>query len=282
MSRSSRATDTADTTVTAVAAQTTYEASVIARALDRAGRNPQLKGHLQELLVQDLRNIANLGTGRTTALTRSTTAEVVDLVTTRGGKVLERIQVKDVTSASGVNKIVHQVVEGKYRTTQLVGSPETTELVNAGLQKAGVAKRMVSSGASTQTTTGLAQRAGAMGSGSLGNALGTAARNGGTTGAVVGVGVELVKGVSDLMDGSASGGEVAGRVAKAGVKGYAAGAAASAAATASGAAVATGLGAVGAGAGVTLVATVGAPIAAAVAVGWLATKAVEGIFSWFD
>ncbi|WP_298236620.1 hypothetical protein [uncultured Azohydromonas sp.] len=262
----------------AVSARTTYEASVIGRALDRAGHNPHLKGHIHEILVKDARNAAQLLTGRSTSLTRSTTAEVVDLVTTRGGKVVERLQLKDTLSKSAVDKVVRQVAQGKYRSVQLVGTEETTEVVNAALKRAGLSKRMVSSGVSSETTTSLAQRAGACGSGSVGSAVSRAAQSGGAMGAAVGAGVEVVKGIGDLIDGRRDAGEVTASVAKAGAKGYATGAAASAAATATGAAVASGVTALGIGASTAAAATVAAPVVAAVAVGYVVSSLFDALF----
>lgn len=262
------------------AARTAYEGSVITRAMERAGNNPHLKGHIQEVMVKDLRNLGNVFNGRTTELTRSTTARAVDLVTKEGGKVVERLQVKDVVSQSGVDKIVKQVAEGKYRTVKLVGSPETAERVNAALAKAGQTKRMVSSGVSTDTTTRLAQQAGATGSGSLGSAIGNAAKSGGAAGAMVGAGIEAVRSVTDWADGRCDGAEALGSVAKAGAKGYVTGAASSAAATAGGAMVASGLATVGAGAGLTAVATVAAPVVAAVAVGYVVSEVFDALFDW--
>ena len=258
-------------------ARTAYEASVIHRAMERAGSNPQLKGHLHEVLVQDRLNLRNLlaGDGARTAMTRSTNAPVVDLVTTRGGKVIERLQLKDTVSASAVDKVVKQVASGKYDSARLIGTEETTELVNRGLEKAGVAKRMTSSGISSESTTALAQRAGATGSGTLAGATLQAARSGGATGAWIGAGVETVRGISDLIDGRRDAGEVLVSVAGAGAKGYATGAAASAAATAGGAVLASGLTAVGVGAGA---AAVAAPLAVAVTVGWAVSSLWDSIF----
>ena len=257
--------------------RTAYDASVIHRALDRAGQNPHLKGHIHEVLVQDRLNLRNLvnGSGARTAMTRSTTAPVVDLVTTEGGKVVERLQLKDTLSPSAVNKLVKQVADGKYRTAQLVGTEETTQVVNQALDKAGLSKRMVSSGVTSRTTTTLAQRAGAAGSGTLAGAALEAARSGGAAGAAIGAGVEAVRGVVGLIDGSRDAGEVVTTVAKAGAKGYVAGAAASAAATAGSAVVASGLATVGVGAGL---ATVAAPVAIAVGVGWVVTSVWDSIF----
>ncbi|WP_119157789.1 hypothetical protein [Caldimonas tepidiphila] len=262
----------------ATTARAGYEASVIGRAMDRAGRNPHLKGHIHEILVKDARNVRHALQGQATSLTRSANAPVVDLVTTRGGKVVERLQLKDTLSKSSVDKLVGQVADGKYRSARLVGTDETAEVVNAALKKAGLSKRMAGSGVSSRTTTTLAQRAGAGGSGSLGGAVGQAAKSGGAFGAAVGAGVEVFKGVGDLIDGRRDVGDVAASVTKAGAKGYATGAAASAAATASGAAVAGGMAALGAGAGITAVATVAAPVAVAVAVGYMVSEIFDFLF----
>ena len=67
-----------------VGAKTAYESSVIARAMQRAGANPHLKGHIHEVLIKDARNARHLLSmnGATTEMTKSTTAGTVDLVTT--------------------------------------------------------------------------------------------------------------------------------------------------------------------------------------------------------
>jgi hypothetical protein len=258
--------------IAASAAQNGYESHVIYRALERAGANPQLKGHIHEILTQDRLNLRNVlsNSGQHTALTQSTQAQVVDLVTTRGGQVVERMQLKDVVSPSQVNKVVRQVSSGKYNSARLIGTDETTKLVNQGLKRAGSAKQMTSSGVSTDTTTRLAQRAGATGSGTLGSATLRAAHSGGTVGAAVGAGVEVVRGISDLMDGSREPEDVALSVAAAGAKGYATGAAASAAATVSSAAL------MSVGAGSVMVAA--APVAVAVGVGIAVTSLWDAIF----
>ena len=257
-----------------------YNQSVIVRAVQRAGANPHLKGHIHEILVQDARNARNvlsLNSART-HLTKSTTASTVDLVTTKGGKVIERIQVKDVTSTSGINKLVKQCTDGKYRSARLVGSDETAQAFNKAAEKAGITKRMSSSGVSTKQTTSLAQRAGATGSGSLGSAIGRAAKTGGVAGAAVGASIEVVKGAMDLLDGKADVGEVGVRVAKAGAKGGVSGAAAGASATAAGAATATALAALGVGGMTATVATVAAPLLVAVGVGYMASEVFDWIF----
>lgn len=264
--------------------RTGYEQSVVARAMARAGNNPHLKGHIHEVLVKDMRNVRNLFTnpGASTELTKSTTAKAVDLVTTKGGKVIERIQVKDVTSKAGIDKLVRQCAEGKYRSAKLVGSEESAKLFNEAAEKAGVGKRMSSTGVSSKTTESLAQRSGATGSGSLGAAVGQAAKTGGLVGAAVSAGVETVKGIIDLKDGTADAVEVAGRVAKAGAKGGTVGAASGAAATLGGAGAAAAVATLGLTGTAAAAVTIGAPIAAAVAVGYVATEAFDAVSDFFS
>lgn len=265
-----------------VGAKTAYESSVIARAVQRAGSNPHLKGHIHEILIQDSRNVRNLFNGARTELTKSTTASTVDLVTMRGGKVIERIQVKDVTSSSGINKLVRQCADGKYRSAKLIGSDETAQMFNKAAEKAGISKRMTSSGVSSKTSTSLAQRAGATGSGTLGSAMAQAARSGGAAGAVIGAGVEAVRSVVDWSNGDADGLEVVGRVTKAAAKGGVSGAAAGAAATAAGAGAAAAVAALGVTGGMAVAATVGAPVLAAVGVGYVVSEMFDGVCDFFS
>lgn len=264
----------------AVVSKTAYEGTVIARAMERAGRNPHLKGHIHEILVKDARNARNLLTlnGASTELTKSTTAGTVDLVTTKGGKVIERLQVKDVTSRAGIDKLVKQCADGKYRSAQLVGSEESAQAFNKAAEKAGISKRMTSTGVSSKSTESLAQRAGATGSGSLGSAMGQAAKAGGAAGAIIGGGVAAVKGCIDLIDGRADVAEVAGTVVKASAKGGVSGAAAGAAATATGAGAVAAVSALGMTGMAATAITIGAPLAVAVGVGYVATEIFDWIF----
>lgn len=262
----------------AVVTKTAYEGTVITRAMERAGRNPHLKGHIHEVLVKDARNARNLLNlnGASTELTKSTTAGTVDLVTTKGGKVIERIQVKDVTSQAGIDKLVKQCADGKYRSAQLVGSEESAQAFNKAAEKAGISKRMTSTGMSSKSTESLAQRAGATGSGSLGSAIGQAAKAGGAAGAIIGGGVAAVKGCIDLIDGRADAVEVAGTVIKASAKGGVSGATAGAAATATGAGAVAVVSALGMTGMTATAVTIGAPLAVAIGVGYVASE----IFDW--
>ena len=264
----------------AVVSKTAYEGTVIARAMERAGHDPHLKGHIHEVLVKDARNARNLLTlkGASTELTKSTTAGTVDLVTSKGGKVIERLQVKDVTSQAGIDKLIKQCADGKYRSAQLVGSEESAQAFNKAAEKAGISKRMTSTGVSSKSTESLAQRAGATGSGSLGSAMGQAAKAGGAAGAIIGGGVAAVKGCIDLIDGRADAAEVAGTVVKASAKGGVSGAAAGAAATATGAGAVAAVSALGMTGMAATAVTIGAPLAVAVGVGYVASEIFDWIF----
>ena len=264
----------------AVVSKTAYEGTVIARAMERAGHDPHLKGHIHEVLVKDARNARNLLTlkGASTELTKSTTAGTVDLVTSKGGKVIERLQVKDVTSQAGIDKLIKQCADGKYRSAQLVGSEESAQAFNKAAEKAGISKRMTSTGVSSKSTESLAQRAGATGSGSLGSAMGQAAKAGGAAGAIIGGGVAAVKGCIDLIDGRADAAEVAGTVVKASAKGGVSGAAAGAAATATGAGAVAAVSALGVTGMAATAVTIGAPLAVAVGVGYVASEIFDWIF----
>lgn len=66
--------------------------------------------------------------------------------TMEGGKVIERIQVKDCVTDSRVRDIVDKLPSGQYRSAKLGGAQETTARVNAVLNQAGLSKRMSSSG----------------------------------------------------------------------------------------------------------------------------------------
>lgn len=262
-----------------IGGKTSYEGSVIMRAMDRAGHNPHLKGHIHEILVKDAHNLKNVFNGASTDLTKSTTAKCVDLVTTKGGKVIGRMQLKDTLSQSSVDKIVKQVADGKYRSVKLVGTEESVEKVNLALKKAGLSKRMVSSGVSSKNTTSLAQRAGATGSGTLGGAVFSAAKSGGVAGAAICGGIAIIKGANGLMNGTKTVEEVAVSVGGAALKGGVTGAGASAAAVGAGAATAAGLAALGVEAGLlAATATFTLPVAAAVLAGWCITSVWDDIF----
>ena len=128
-------------------------------AVQRVGRGAQLKGVIHEVAIREQRNLTPdaLLRGSRTSLTRSTNAKTVDLVTTRSGRVVERLQVKDCISDSCARNVQARGSSGQYRTARLVGTQETVE----NFRGAGVTKRAESSGISSRSTTRAADNAGA-------------------------------------------------------------------------------------------------------------------------
>ena len=86
------------------AMQQTYEASVGARALERAGSCPQLKGIAHEIMFCDKVNLnpKNILDGTRAALTKSNTAQMRDVILTKGGKIAGHAQLKDTITAAPV------------------------------------------------------------------------------------------------------------------------------------------------------------------------------------
>ena len=132
-----------------------YEASVVSRMTGRAGAySPKgSAGNALEIMANDKSNLGNLFKPDTvTRLTKSSTATQVDAVTTKAGKVVERIQYKDTVSPAGVQKTLNQVKAGKYQQAQLRGTIEATEKYNAAAKASGVSKTMKSTGISPNAT----------------------------------------------------------------------------------------------------------------------------------
>jgi hypothetical protein len=135
---------------------------VAIRVRNRCGACPQAKGVAQEIMFSDRLNAqpAHIISRIKSNLTKSPHAETVDVVLTRerGRGLLARFQVKDTTSASGIQKTLQQVKRGKYRYAKLVGSPETVrEYTKAGGQ---AIQQMESTGISSATSTRVAVEAG--------------------------------------------------------------------------------------------------------------------------
>lgn len=132
-----------------------YEASVVHRMTGRAGASTikGAPGNALEIMANDKRNMKNLLKPDTvTKLTKSSTATQVDAVTTKSGKVIERIQYKDTVSPSGVRKTVNQVKSGKYQQAQLWGTKEAAKQYNDMAKAEGISKKMHSTGISHNST----------------------------------------------------------------------------------------------------------------------------------
>lgn len=178
-----------------------YDASVIARAIDRAGQCPQLKGHVHEIMFCDKYNLANALKGNSAHLTKSTTATMKDVIAQNSdGQIVMHGQLKDTISNSGIRKTANQIIKGKYNKTTVYGTEETAQEVNRVLDAAGKTnQRVQSSGISSKTTSRIANKGlGKMPT--LAN-LGNAARSGGIAGAAISGGMEAVTSIYDVVNG---------------------------------------------------------------------------------
>lgn len=256
-----------------------YEAKVGLEALNRAGKCPQLKGIVHEVMFKDKFNVdpAHLLKGEQAVLTKSPTAQMKDIVVMKGNKVVGSMQLKDTVSNAGVRKTVEQIKNGHYNKTAVYGTKETAEKI-AGR----VSQKVHSTGISSETTKRIADKA--LGHMPTADALAGAAKSGGLFGGAVGAGIEAVSSLADVMDGEKDLDEAVVDVAAAGVKGAAVGAvgstvgslAAGAAGSAASAAAATGIGSTVAGTAIGGMAIAAAPVAAGLAAAALAGSLLTG------
>lgn len=199
--------------------QETYWDMVANEARNRVGEQTQIKGTIHEIVLRDKMNLSpkSILSGDRTILTRSKHSTTVDLTTINNGKIVARYQAKDVVSRRGVEKLVKQSSSGKYRTAKLIGTEETKTLYD--LKRPANGKEMHSSGISSRSTTRAADNTGAKirGGDILTNNLKDIAGQAGNSAIFSGIlsgGYEAVSGISDYKNGSITGTEYAGRVAK--------------------------------------------------------------------
>ncbi len=267
--------------MTTITAREGYEAGTALRALDRAGKCPQIKGHVHEIMFCDKYNAnpMNIIKGNHAELTKSATAKMRDVVMTNNGRVIGHAQLKDTVSSSGLKKTVEQIKSGHYNKTTVYGTKETAEKI-AGK----VSQKVRSSGISSETTSRIADKA--LGKMPSTGALGSAAKCGGMAGAAVSAGIEAVSSIKDVIDGKKDVGDAVIDVGGAAVKGGITGAVSSAAgATAAGftgsavtAALSTGAGAAIAGTAVGAAGFAVAPVAAGFAVACGVGRFVSSLF----
>jgi hypothetical protein len=190
-------------------ARETYWDAAAKEAAARVGRGPQLKGAVHEVALRDGHNLTvnALVNGQRTQLVKATNARTVDVVTLRAdGRVLERIQAKDLTSDAGLRDLRVRLGEGQYRSTRLVGTEETAKAWNA----TSPTKAMRSSGVSSETTTRAAHNTGSdVRAKALlaSNARDIARFAGGAAavGAIAGAAGEAIHAYGDLRDGTIDG-----------------------------------------------------------------------------
>ena len=248
-----------------------YEATVMQRMTGRAGAYSPTgsAGNALEIIANDKSNLKNvLKPDTVTRLTKSSTAQQVDAVTTKAGKVVERIQYKDTVSTSGVQKTLNQVKSGKYQQAQLRGTIEATEKYNAAAKASGVSKSMKSTGISHDVT----QRVGdkftrqPIKAASLGNAV--------KSSAAVSAGITTVIEVGKSIKNGDSVGECTGHVLSKGTESVLAASAATVAAEATTSVV----GGLLASSAIPVVGPVVAGIGAALLVGGVVGSVTDGLF----
>ena len=254
-----------------------YESKVAIEALNRAGKCPNLKGHIHEILYKDKFNTnpVNIIKNQKAVLTKSNTAKMKDIIILKNGKVAGHAQLKDTISKSGVQKTIAQINSGHYNKTQVLGTTETTAKIQGK-----VSQPVRSSGISSNTTTRIANKA--LGKMPTTSALHNVGKAGGLSGAAISAGLQSVQSLCDVYNDKKSLGEAGVDIAAAGIKGgitgYSSAVAGSVAAGATGTAIAaTGIGTIAAGSAIGATAVAVAPVA----VGFVAACAVGSAISSF-
>ncbi len=261
-------------------AKSGYELKVGIEALNRAGRSKNLHGNVLEVMFKDGYNAnpGNIINGRTCQLTKSTTAQMKDVIMMKGNKVCGHAQLKD--TARSISKTVKQINSGHYGKTRVYGTTETAAKI------AGKTKQAVhDTGISSTTTKRIANKT--LGKMPTAGAVSTVAKAGGVTGAAVSAGIEticsigaVITGEKDIVDAAC---DITYAGAKGGAAGYAGAAAGAVAAGAAGTAItASGIGAGLAAGGVAATSVAFAPavigFGAACAVGSLVCDLFDSIF----
>lgn len=146
------------------AAKQLYDGTVIKRAYDRAGKNPNIKGHIFEVMTCDKVNTnpINMIRGKKAVLTKSTTAVRDDVVIKQGKKVVGRMQLKD--TPKSIKDTIKRVSNKQYQGTKLVGTKETAEMyakaVAKGTKNGGkITQKMTTNNISSAQTELLAKKA---------------------------------------------------------------------------------------------------------------------------
>lgn len=124
------------------------DSRTIKEAVNRAGHNKNIKGHILEVKFKNRynRNPLNVLKGNKAQLTKSSTAVRDDVIVMNQNKVVKRFQLKDTPSKSGIRDTAERIKRGQYRGTNIVGTSETASKI----------KGVSDSGISTKTTELLA------------------------------------------------------------------------------------------------------------------------------
>ncbi|MDM8112075.1 hypothetical protein QUV50_09795 [Phascolarctobacterium faecium] len=265
--------------ITSTVIKESYESKVAIEALNRAGKCPNLKGHVHEILYKDKFNInpSNILKNQKAVLTKSNTAKMKDIIILKNNKVAGHAQLKDTISKSGTQKTIAQIKSGHYNKTRILGTTETT----AKIQNK-VSQPVHSSGISSNTTTRIANKA--LGKMPSTSALHNVGKAGGFSGAAISAGMQTVQSLYDVCNDKKTLGEASADIAVAGVKGgitgYSSAVAGSIAAGATGTAItATGLGTIAAGSTIGATAVAAAPVAIGLAAACVVGSAVSSFLS---
>ncbi len=210
----------------AAIAQETYEAKVGREMLERCGKNKNGKGVVHEILYRDKLNVdpKNIITGKRAKLAKSPTAVRDDILVTKDGKIVERIQLKD--TEKSVQHTVKQGATQKYRGTKLKGTIETDKAYAKAAQQRkasgkGEIQKMTSTGISSNDTSRIADKA--LGKGPTFKGTMAGAKTAGISGGIVS---GLVSVGSDLLDDKPHDcGEIISDAGKSSASGYVSGAA---------------------------------------------------------
>lgn len=202
------------------AAREAYESKVGIEAVERIGRNKNVKGVVHEILVKDRINAnpANILNGKKAVLSESTTAVRDDVLVKQGGKIVERMQLKDTSKSIG--DTIKQVGSKHYVGTKLVGTNETAKAYTEAISKAAdkgvkVTQKMTSSGISSSDTARIATKTIGTSAGKLtASSVAKAAGSSGIAGAAISGGIEIVSSGKKLLDGEIDGKEFVTNVAK--------------------------------------------------------------------
>lgn len=138
------------------------DTNITTRALNRVGKNKNIKGTINEIMTVDKfnKNPVNLLQGKRATLTKSTNAVRDDIIIKKGKKVVGRAQLKDTPSPSGIRKTINQVKDKHYKGTNLIGTKETAkEFAKKASQDKTIKQKMTSNGISSKETSLLAAKA---------------------------------------------------------------------------------------------------------------------------
>lgn len=260
--------------VSVAAIREIIEGEIGKEAFARAGKCPQIKGIIHEVIKKDAYNAnpKRLFDGTKAVLSKSTTAVRDDILIKKGTKIVGRMQLKD--TSKSIPQTIKQVKSGHYRGTQLMGTNETVaayeKAVSAAAKKGTqITQKMKSSGISSSDTSRIAVKTIGASAGKVSaRMVGKAAASSGAVGAAVSSGIEVCTSGSKYYKGEITGKEFAENVAKETVGGGLAAAAGSAAATL----VASGTATILAATSVPVIIPAAAGFAAAIAVGGIVKK----------